>query len=779
MTPGQPHSPSGRASLPRRGLLIAGLAALVVAGCLWLMQRTPDPSGADAAPASPAAATYVGSNRCARCHEAQTTGWLGSQHRLAMQHANSGSVLGRFDGAGYEYAGVTSSFLQRDGRYFVRTDGPEGALADFEVKYAFGVYPLQQYLVELPGGRIQALSLAWDSRAAGRGGQRWFHLYPGERIDHRDELHWTRRQQNWNFMCADCHSTGVRKGYDGADDRFATTFAEISVGCEACHGPGSAHLAWAETRRTDDRGKGLTVQLDERRGVAWRQDPATGMPRRSVARTSEREIDVCAQCHARRSQIAEGYRAGQPFLDHYLPSLVAPTLYHADGQQREEVFIWGSWLQSRMHAAGVTCSDCHDPHTQKLRAAGNAVCAQCHAPGRYDVEAHHRHPVGTAGAQCVACHMRQETYMVVDPRRDHGMRVPRPDQTVALRVPNACNDCHRETDAAWAARWVRTWLGRDARGGESFAGAFHGAERGEAAAIARLGEIARDAAQPPIVRASALERSALAGRYDAQAVLSGSQDASPLVRLGATRLAELADPGARRALAPLLTDATRAVRIEAARVMAPSVALLDEAARAVWQRAADEYVETLRYVADRPESHVALGSFHAALGRHAEALAEFETALRMDPDFEPAYVNGADASRASGEDAAAVAMLRRGLARRPQSAPLHHALGLALVRTGDSRAAVASLGRAAELAPDEPRYTYVHAVALDSTGEPEAAIATLERAARRWPENRDVLFALAAFEARAGRSEAARRTVTQLLKAFPEDQEARALAARL
>ncbi len=695
-----------------------------------------------------------------------------------MQHAGDQTVLGRFDGATFEYAGVTSKFFRRDGRYVVRTDAPDGQLVDYEVKYTFGRYPLQQYLVELPGGRLQALSIAWDARAAADGGQRWFHLYPDERIDHRDELHWTRRLQNWNFMCADCHSTRVEKHFDAATDSYATTYAEIAVGCEACHGPGSTHVEWARAP-TADAGKGLTVQLDERRGIAWQRDPTTAQPRRSVPRSSEREIEVCAQCHARRSQIAEGYRSGQPFMDHYLPSLVMPTLYFADGQQRDEVFVWGSWLQSRMHAAGVTCSDCHDPHTQKLRAPGNAVCVQCHDPATYDVGTHHRHPAASPGAQCVACHMRRETYMVVDPRRDHSMRVPRPDQTVALGVPNACSDCHRETDAKWAAAQVRSWLGRDARGIETFAAAFHDAERGEPRAIAALGDIARDPQQPAIVRASAVERRALAGRYDAALVMQASQDASALVRLGATRLAELAPPAERRALTPLLGDPVRAVRIEAARVMAPAAAGLDEAARGLWQRAADEYVATLRYTADRPESLVALGTFHAAVGRGTEAKQAFEAAIRLDPQYEPAYVNSADALRAAGDDTAAAAMLRRGIEAMPRGASLHHALGLALVRIGKSASAVDSLRRAVELAPGVPRYTYVYAVALHSTGRPADAITMLAHAAGRWPYDRDVLFALASFELQAGRHEAARTTIARMMERFPDDAEVQALAGQL
>jgi tetratricopeptide (TPR) repeat protein len=759
----------------------AGLAAIaVVAVGAWLALshwRGPGNAAIEAAP--PAAAMFVGSERCASCHAAESGQWRGSQHAVAMQHATVATVLGDFDDAAFSYGDVTTNFSRRGDRFWIRTDGPDGKPADFEVKYTFGVAPLQQYLVELPGGRLQAVSVAWDSRPREAGGQRWFHLYPDGRIDYRDELHWTRRAQNWNFMCADCHSTDVRKGYDAAADAFATRYSEVSVGCEACHGPGSAHVAWAD-EKGEDPAKGLTVALDERRGVAWRPDPATGKPRRSVARGSAREIDVCAQCHARRAQIAEDYRAGRPFMDHYLPSLLTPELYHPDGQQRDEVFIWGSWLQSRMHQAGVTCSDCHDPHTQKLRAPGNAVCAQCHAPSTYDVESHHRHPAGSTGAQCAECHMPRTTYMVVDPRRDHSMRVPRPDESVALGVPNACNACHADRDAKWAAAAVRGWLGRDARGSQSFAAAFHGAESGAPRALDELAAIAFDAAQPPIVRASALDRLAREGRPDAAQARRAAGDPDPLLRLAALRVGDTLPPSARvEALSSLLGDERRAVRIEAARVLAGAQGSLPPDLQAAWQRAADEYVATLRYNADRPESNVALGSFLGSLGRLDEALQAFDRARGLDPDFVPAYVNAADALRAQGRDDASAAVLEQGLARAPDSAALHHSLGLARVRLGQSEAAMTALRRAMELEPDSVRYTYVYAVALHSTGRLEDARRLLERSLQRWPADRDLLFALASFQLEAGLTEAARQSVRRLLAAHPADRDANALAAQL
>jgi tetratricopeptide (TPR) repeat protein len=760
--------------------LLAAVFATVVAWT-WFSGRSvsaPPHSGSGAV--ANANASFVGSEGCAGCHQAEHQAWQGSQHARAMQHATEATVRGDFADAVFRHQGVQTTFFRRDGRFLVRTDGPDGRLADFEVKYTFGVEPLQQYLVELPGGRLQALSITWDTRPASAGGQRWFHQYPDERIDASDELHWTRRSQNWNFMCADCHSTGVVKGYDAAADTFATRWSEITVGCESCHGPGSAHVAWA-ARRSADPTKGLALALDERRGVSWRIDPATGNAERSVSRSSEREIQVCAQCHARRSQIAEGYSAGLPFLDHYLPALLTSPLYHADGQQRDEVFVWGSWMQSRMHRAGVTCSDCHDPHTQKLRVEGNGACAQCHAPAKYDASAHHHHPQGSAGAQCANCHMPAATYMVIDPRRDHSMRVPRPDLSISTGAPNACSSCHRDQDARWAADSVERWHGPQRKGFQRFAGGFHAADAGAAGAALALASIAGDASQSPIARASALARlRAEAGPRAAAAARSAGRDADPLVRLGALQAAALLPSPDRIAIAaPLLDDPLRSIRVEAAALLADQQAALGDTRRAAWTRAAEEYMAVQRFNADRPESRVALADFLSRTGSHDAAQAEFDAALNADPGFVPAYLNGAEALRAQGREADALQRLRMGVEKLPGEGALHHALGLAQVRAGQADAALRSLSRAAQLAPQVARYVYVEAVALESSGRRDDAIRVLEPAARRWPGDRDIVFALAGYQRDAGRPQAARAALAAFVAADPSDRDAQALLATL
>jgi tetratricopeptide (TPR) repeat protein len=735
--------------------LIAGVLATI-----WWRAPAPPAATVQGTPA------FVGSAACKDCHTDAYRAWQGSQHELAMQHATEKSVRGDFDNAKFRYAGIESTFFRRAGKYFVRTDGPDGALADFEIKYTYGVFPLQQYLIEFPDGRLQALSIAWDTRAKDAGGQRWFHLYPNERVDHGDELHWTKRSQNWNFMCADCHSTNVRKNYDAATDTFKTAWSEITVGCEACHGPGSRHLSWTKNKDADPT-RGLTVALDERHGVSWKIDPATGNATRSSPRRTDREIEVCAQCHARRAQIAEGYHAGKPFLDFYRPALLAPGLYHADGQQRDEVYIWGSFLQSKMNRAGVTCSDCHEPHSLKLRAEGNAVCAQCHLPAKYDAPSHHFHKSGP-GARCVDCHMPTATYMVVDPRRDHSLRVPRPDLSVELGVPNACNGCHTDKSAQWADEAVRKWYGHRPDGFQRFAATLAAAERGAAGAEGNLAALSNDLTQPAIARATAAE--ALA-QFPSQTALTALQrgltDADPLIRRASvTALAPLPVEQRVPLVAPLLDDPVRTVRIEAAATLAgvPETAL-NPTQRASFDRAAAEFVAVQRYNADRPEARTALGGFEAQRGRAEAAEAELRAAIAMNPGYVPAYVNLADLRRSQGRDADAEAILHEGLDHAPKNAALQHAHGLALVRLKRTREALDALARAAQLAPDDARYAYVYAVALNSTGNTRAALAEIDRALARHPGDRNLLSAGAAFARDAGDS-ARMATYTKRLAAL-------------
>jgi len=665
-----------------------------------------------------------------------------------MQLPNAATVLGDFADATFQHAGVTSRFTRRDGKYYVRTDGPDGRLTEFEIKYVFGLAPLQQYLVELPGGRLQALGIAWDARPEQAGGRRWFHLYPNERLRAGDPLHWTGRLQNWNFMCADCHSTNVRKNYDAAARAFRTTWSEISVGCEACHGPGSGHLTWAadpEARPDRANDKGFVLSLDERRGVSWARHLQTGRPVRSVPRATTREIDMCARCHARRGQLTDEVTAENSLHDGFRVSLLEPGLYHPDGQMRDEVYNYGSFLQSRMYAAGMTCSDCHDPHTGKSGPPDDALCVQCHDGTKYQAAEHHFHHPDSPGARCAGCHMPTVTYMVVDPRHDHSFRTPRPDLSVKLGTPNACAGCHDDRPARWAADAIARHHPNPTPAFQTFGESFAALDRGAPSATAAAAAVAADASQPAIVRASAWQRLAgRAGAIDAISAAAVTRDPSPLVRRAAAEALSVADPATRaRLLAPLLSDPELSVRLEVVHALAdvPS-GLLPAQPMA---RAVADFVKVMRFNADQPESLVSLGTFHARRGDPEAALDSFREALDVDPAWLPAYVNLADLHRARGDEPQVEKVLRQALGIAGSSGAAHHALGLALVRQGRRKEALQFLAEASRREPANPRFAFVYAVALHDAGEAAGAVRELRRALALHPDDPDLKATLAAY----------------------------------
>ena len=773
-----------------RILLIAALALAGVAAAAALAFLLPTGVQRDPLQGADTAVTFVGSETCAGCHRPEAELWRSSQHQHAMDHANEKSVLGDFNGASFDYHGVRSRFFRQDGKFLVETDGPDGKLAAFEVKYTFGVDPLQQYLIEFPDGRLQALSIAWDSRPKDAGGQRWFHLYPDEEIKHDDFLHWTKLNQNWNFMCAECHSTGVRKNYDAANDKFATTWAEISVGCETCHGQGSRHVAWAREQqnwwpfgRQEDPTKGLPVRFDERRDIAWPIDPRTGNGQRRIApATLRKEVETCGLCHARRGQFAEDWTPGRSLSDTHVVARLARGLYHADGQMQDEVYNYGSFKQSKMFAAGVTCSDCHEPHSAKLRAPADGVCQQCHASDKYAAATHHRHEGANPPLACASCHMPARTYMVVDRRHDHGFRVPRPDLSARLDTPNACNDCHVDKSAQWAAAAVERWHGPGRKGFQGYAEAFHAAWEDQANAAALLAIVAGNRNAPALARASALaELGSRVSPSNIELARAGLSDPDPMVRIGALDMLESVPAGQAWPLAsPLLSDSNRGVRIRAAALLATVPTASQPAAdRERFERAAAEFVAAQRLNADRPEARATLGNFYARRGLAADAEPEYKAALHLSPQYAPAAINLADLYRQLGRDDDGESVLRAALATSAQDAGLHHVLGLTLTRLKRPDAALAEFRRAAELQPDRPRYVYVYAVALHSNGRGDEAIAVLKEGVAKHPENRDILVALIGFSRDAGDVGSALEYAERLIRITPNDRELASLIADL
>jgi tetratricopeptide (TPR) repeat protein len=767
---------------------VAAIAVLAV-GLVFQLRggdfgKVSPPLGADAA--------FVGSETCAGCHQVEAKLWQGSQHQLAMAHATDKSVLGDFSDVTFEYFGVKSRFFRKDGKYLVETDGADGKLATFEVKYTFGVDPLQQYLIEFPDGRLQSLSIAWDSRPKDKGGQHWFHLYPNEQIRHDDVLHWTKLNQNWNFMCSECHSTGVRKNYDAANDRFATSFAEISVGCEACHGQGSRHVGWARDKaswspfgRIDDPTMGLTERFSERRDATWISDSGTGNVRRSSPpRALRAEVETCGLCHARRSEFSEDWTPGQALSDTHMISPIGRGLYHADGQMMdvEETYNYGSFKQSKMFAAGVTCSDCHDPHSAKLRLAGDNTCLQCHSQEKYADAKHHRHEAVDPPLGCASCHMPARTYMIVDSRHDHSFRIPRPDLSVKSGTPNACNDCHKDKSSEWSAAAIEGWHGPNRKGFQNYAAAFYSAWNDQPDAAKLLAVVAADLNTPAIARASALvelnSRMTPAILGLARASLA---DPDPMVRIGALdALQELPIDQRWSIASPLLSDPIRGVRIRTVSLLGdvPS-SRLSETDRGRFHRAAEEFVTAQKFSAERPEARSTLGAFYARRGRTGEAEAEYQAALRLSPQFTGASVNLADLYRQTGREGDAERVLRDAINLVPGDSGLHHALGLSLVRLKRLDEALVELRRAAEQDRSNARYAYIYGVALHSAGHQQEAIAYLKDSLAAHPETRDIVMAVVSFSREAGDTATALQYAEQAVRIAPDDPAVRGLVDEL
>ena len=693
-----------RAAAERRWRAAGVAAAAVIALSLPLhlalrALRPPRPS-------APAEARHVGSERCRSCHPKAFAAWQGSHHAKAMQPAREDTVLGDFADAVLDRPGDPWRF-HRQGEKFVATGrGPDGAIHDYELAYAFGVEPLQQYLVAFPGGRLQCLPAAWDVRA-----RRWFHVSRTPDAPPSDWLHWTRQGQSWNSMCADCHSTAVRKRYDAEADRYDTTWAEIVVGCEACHGPASRHVAWAD-RPAMARTPSATFELVTR---------TSGL-------SSRQHVALCAPCHARRAQFADQGEPGGELLDRYLPALLSPGVFHADGQIEDEDFEYQAFAQSKMHRSGVRCGDCHDVHSGRRHEDGNALCTRCHAAETYDSRTHHFHQAvwrdkPSSGALCVSCHMPGRTYMGVHFRRDHSLRVPRPYLSRAAGSPDACSaqGCHADRPAQWVAQRYDRWYGSKRK--PHYGTTLEAGRRGAPDAAPALRRLAQDPLRPALARASALELlGADPGEPTTRALERALSDPDPLLRLAAASGLAASPDRLARALGPLLRDPVRAVRAEAAaRLVGEPAGRLPGSQRSAHAAALQEYVAAQRYMSDLPSGPYNLGNLRAAEGHPAEAEREYRRALQIDGQFHPARVNLALLLAEQGRDAEAEQLLGEVHAANPREAMVALDLGLLLAERGKRQEAEAALRAALAADPRLASAAFNLAVLLGEARAGEAA----------------------------------------------------------
>ena len=728
---------------------------------------------------------YLGVQACKGCHAIQYEEWQQSHHSKAMALATADNVLGDFSGNSANFQGVESRFYRGKEHFLVDTVGRGGTKSTFAIKYTFGFYPLQQYLVELDNGHIQALNIAWDARSSKEGGQRWFHLQPDENISLEHPFFWTRHFQNWNNRCADCHSTNITKNYSADLDSYNTTWSDINVACEACHGPGADHVGMATKNKFTD-GKGFRFNLERTPGWSFAAGDAIA---KSKGLKNADHINMCGSCHSRRSQLVES-SMGQDFHDTAALQLLDGRSYFPDGQIRDEVFVLGSFLQSKMHAAGVTCSNCHNAHTGKIRIEGNGLCSQCHRAEVYDSPEHHHHTKDSEGAACVNCHMPARTYMQVDPRRDHKFGVPRPDLSLALGVPNACTDCHQqgkglnenqknkngeEKDNTWALQSLTEWGVKFNDKHWSYLN--HRIQQGDILATRPLTEAVLKGGLPDVITAGLLQQlETMPSRVSAETAGKSLEHNSSLVRKAAVRALRALSSGMRwQLLSPHMNDSSLSVRVEIADALAGIYSELSGKQQAQLDSLIDEYRKALVVSAGSPATQVALANLEARLGKNKAAEKALLQALRIEPGYVPALLNLADYYRASGRDAEVEPLLKRALQVAPDSGAAHHSYGLFQVRMQNYEAALPHLETAVKQADAVPRYAYVYAVALESRGQTPKAIDMLIKATERWPNQYDLLMLLVDYLDRSNNIQLAMKYLSSLSAIAPNAPEVKRL----
>jgi Tfp pilus assembly protein PilF len=718
-------------------------------------------------PAARPVATFVGGKKCMDCHKAEYDKWQNSHHDRAMDAVNDGSVLGDFNNGAVEFYGITSRFYRKDKKFFVHTQGPDGKIGEFEITHTFGWYPLQQYLVPFPGGRLQCLPIAWDVRQ-----KRWYHLYPDAPIDANDWLYWTNAGQNWNGMCAECHSTNLKKNYDIQSDAYQTTWSEIDVSCEACHGAGSRHVEWAQLpdmARPPTTNYELVVQTKEM--------------------NSRQQVELCAPCHSRRAILGDYTHAEPDLLDSMLPSLLSPELYFPDGQILEEVYVYGSFTQSKMYSRNVRCSDCHDVHSIKKVKEGNALCLQCHRAGIYDTQAHHFHkkkgekgePIKSAdgrvlfdvgtGAECVQCHMPGRNYMVIDYRPDHSFRMPRPDLSIKLGTPNACNRCHVDKTDQWSDQYVTKWYGpgRKAHYGTT----IDDGRKQLPTAQTDLIKLAADPLYPVIVRSTALSLlEAYSAKETTRVYELALMDNEALIRRTAVNHLNASDSKRQTALlTAMLYDPVKAVRIEAARrITEISDPPLDNNQKMVFQVSLDEYQKSMEYSADFAFGRYNLGNLYVALKQPQKAVESYRAAIKIDNLFYPAKVNLAMLYNQMGQNNEALTLLRDVATTHPELYEVQYSLGLLLAEEKEYAEAAKYLELAASGMPRRTRIHYNLGLLRQHLEQDSDAEASLLKAQELEPDNLDYLYALADFYLKREKLQKAKSIAKEMVLRHPDQR---------
>ncbi len=534
----------------------------------------------------------------------------------------------------------------------------------YTVAGVIGRKPLVQYLLKWSDGGLQTPSAAWDVQR-----KEWFDVFRDDALQqergaavrkHGEWGHWTGRGMNWNSQCAWCHMSGFRKNYQVETDTFRSTWKEPGITCIQCH----------KASDTPDAEDGCLVARADRQLTDAQHD------------------DNCASCHARREELTGDFSIGEAFDSHFrleLPKV--PGVFHPNGLQLEEDYCETSFRLHRMGRTGVTCYDCHDPHSGKLvlPAENDELCLQCHGNnqvinGVLAPQVSHNKLCGGKAMPCIECHMPKMTYMGRDARRDHALHWPDPRMSIELGVPNACLNCHKDKDHQWCMDYLEKRYKEERMGKyrQRFRAAGHAMQgRGSLQELTA----AYAAEEIPAWRATLLGLMAqypLTPKVQALA-LGATQDSDALVRAAAAEL--LGGETARKALA----DKTRSVRHAAGWRLFPQMS---------HKQVLAEMKETAGFQADQPTGAMQLAMLAAAAGQPQQAELQYKRAIERDPASEVARMDYAVFLAQQNRPVDALAQMLACTREHPENAEAQYRLGLILIELKQYRPALRAMQKA-------------------------------------------------------------------------------------
>lgn len=684
-------------------------------------------------------AHFAGTETCISCHNEEHVSWKDSDHDLAMQIADSVTVLGDFNNVTFKSKGINYFFTKKGKDFYVNTEGENGEYQDYKVEYTFGVFPLQQYLIVFPNGNYQCLIAAWNSNE-----NKWFNLQPNLVIEHDEWMHWTGGSMAWNSMCADCHSTNLQKKYDSNTQTYDTSYSIINVSCEACHGPASTHVDYYNDKPANTAPPELYM--------------TNGMDSKEL-------VQKCARCHSRRIQHTDYFDYSGHYLDHYNPSLIIDPLYELDGQIKDEVYVYSSFVQSKMYHNSVSCKDCHDVHSLKLKKQGNDLCLSCHIPS-YNEPEHHFHKKDTEASLCINCHMDGKTYMGNDYRRDHSFRIPRPDQSAKYGTPNACNKCHEDKSPAWASDFLKSKFGEPDQ--DHYSNLLLEGTNGNFEAFH---SILKNSNYPEIIRATALYNYANRNLSEENInnILHFVNDSSPLVRKEATAALEKigANKYSTSYIQPLLLDSIRSVRIAAAQYYAINNITLPS--NPEYKKASKELQNSLKNNSEFPSGQHKIALLNAAKGDIIAAEKAYRRAIEIDNYYNLSRINLALIVYNQGKIEEAEKLYLKVISQEPNTSYPHFMLGLLYNENNQPEKSIQYLKLATEKQPILIKAFYNYAIKLQEQQKYKEASTVIEKGLKEIPTSERLLYLKVINQINANNTQGAKNTVLFLLELFPDN----------